>query len=243
MIDRTPWDEADLKVKSLIYQSLGTEGCRTFHQRNPHTRIERCTTNELVHELALTFTRPRNLTFDRFQFFRALQRSNETLEKFYSRLRELGLHAKLDHLEEDLVKDLFISNMHSSNTQMELLSEVRTPQQVLNYAINRERGQANQQEICRAHSNWNTVTYVRPNKQQNLTKTQRAQKATPLQKMWQPFQSSTPPDLPGEKSTMQYFQKDRPLYIVMHIKDARTKNPSETTTYISRPIYVTPGKT
>ena len=43
-IDRTPWDEADLKVKSLIYLSLGTEGCRTFHQRNPHTRIERCTT-------------------------------------------------------------------------------------------------------------------------------------------------------------------------------------------------------
>ena len=58
--------------------------------------------------------------------------------------------------------------MHSSNTQMELLSEVRTPQQVLYYAINRERGQANQQEIRRAHSNLNTVTYVRPNKQQIL---------------------------------------------------------------------------
>ena len=150
MIDRSPWDEADLKVKSLIYLSLETEGCRTFHQRNPHTRIERCTTNELVHELSLTFTRPRNLTFDRFQLFRALQQSNETLETVFSRLRELGSHAKLEHLEEDLVKDLlFISNMHSSNTQMELLSEVRTPQQVLNYAINRERGQANQQEIIK----------------------------------------------------------------------------------------------
>ena len=117
MINRTPWDEADLKVKSLIYLSLGTEGCRTYHQRNPHTRIEHCTTNELVHELSLTFTRPRNLTFDRFQFFRALQQSNETLETFYSRLPELGSHAKLEHLVEDLVKDLFISNMHSSNIQ------------------------------------------------------------------------------------------------------------------------------
>ena len=79
---------------------------------------------ELVHELSLTFTRPRNLTFDRFQFFRALQQSNESLETFYSRLRELGSHAKLEHLEEDLVKDLFISNMQSSNIQMELLSGV-----------------------------------------------------------------------------------------------------------------------
>ena len=144
MIDRTPWDEADLKVKSLIYLSLGTEGCRTYHHRNPHTRIERCTTNELVHELLLTFTRPRNLTFDRFQFFRALQQNNECLEILYSRLRERGSHAKLEHLEEDLVKDLFISNMQNSNFQMELLSEVRTAQQVLNFAVNRERGLANQ---------------------------------------------------------------------------------------------------
>ena len=35
---------------------------------------------------------------------------------------------------------------------MELLSEVRTPQQALNYAINRERGQANQQEILKANT-------------------------------------------------------------------------------------------
>ena len=163
MIDRTPWDEADLKVKSLFYLSLGTESCRTFHQR----KIERCTTNELVHELPLTFTRPRNTTFDRFQFFRALQQSNKSLETFYSRLRELGSHAKLENLEEDLVKDLFISNIHSSNIQMELLSEVGTPQQVLNHAINKERGQANQQEIQKAPTNWSTVSYVRQNKPRN----------------------------------------------------------------------------
>ena len=72
------------------------------------------------------------------QFFRALQRSNESLKTFYSRLRELGSHAKLENLEEDLVTDLFISNMHSSTIQMELLSEVRTPKKVFNYAINRE---------------------------------------------------------------------------------------------------------
>ena len=47
---------------------------------------------------------------------------------------------------------------------MELLSEVRTPQQALNYAINRKRGQANQQEILKANTSWNTVSYVRQNK-------------------------------------------------------------------------------
>ena len=66
-VDRIPWDEADMKVKSFICLSLGAEACRTFHQRNPHTRIDRCTTNELVHELTLTFTRPRNITFETMQ--------------------------------------------------------------------------------------------------------------------------------------------------------------------------------
>ena len=164
MIDRIPWDEEDLKVKSLIYLSLGSEGSRTYHQRNPHTRIEGCTTHELVQELALTFTRPRNTTFDRFQCFKAMQQLYESLETFYSRLRELGAHCRFENLEEDLVKDIFISNMRSSNVQMELLSEVRTPQQALNYTINRKRGQADQQEILKANTGWNTVSYVRQNK-------------------------------------------------------------------------------
>ena len=69
-VDRIPWDEADMKVKSLIYLSLGAEACRTFHQSNPHTKIDRCSTHELVHGLSLTFTRPRNITFDRFQLFK-----------------------------------------------------------------------------------------------------------------------------------------------------------------------------
>ena len=69
---------------------------------------------------------------------------------------------------------------------MELLSEVRTPQQVLNYAINRERGQTNQQEIQKAHSNWSTVSYVRQNKPRNNL-TQQNQKVTPCRKCGNTF--------------------------------------------------------
>ena len=37
---RIPWDEADTKVKSLIYLSFGAEARRNYHQKNPHTQIE-----------------------------------------------------------------------------------------------------------------------------------------------------------------------------------------------------------
>ena len=130
MIDRYSWDDADIKVKSLVYLSLGTEASRIYHQRNPHTLIDRCSTNELIYELGITFTRARNITFDRFQLITVQQNSNENLETFFSRLRELGSKAALGNVEEDLIKDFFIAKMNNSAIQMELLSEVRTPAQV-----------------------------------------------------------------------------------------------------------------
>ena len=33
MVDRITWEEADLKIKSLIYLSLGSEGSRAYHQK------------------------------------------------------------------------------------------------------------------------------------------------------------------------------------------------------------------
>ena len=128
ILNRSPWNEADLKVKRLIFLSLGAEICRTFHQRNPNTKIGRCSTHELVHELQITMTRTRNTNFDRFQIIKAMEFSSESLETFYSRLRAFCYPCKFENMEGDLVKDLFISNMRSSNIQIELLSEIRTPQ-------------------------------------------------------------------------------------------------------------------
>ena len=141
MIDKYTWHEADLKIKSVIYLSLGKEATRIFNQRNPHTMIDLCSTNELVYELGKTFTRPCTLTFDRFQLITVQQNTNESLETFFSRLRELGSKCALGNVEEDLIKDFFIEKMNSSAIQMELLSEIRTPTQVLNFAMSRERRQ------------------------------------------------------------------------------------------------------
>ena len=91
------------------------------------------------------------------------------MQETHESLETSGAMCKFKDLEEDLVKNLFISNMTNTSIQMDLLSEVRTPQQVLNFAINRERGQANQQEILRAHSsstNWSNVLHIRNNTRQ-----------------------------------------------------------------------------
>ncbi|XP_075264825.1 uncharacterized protein LOC142356977 [Convolutriloba macropyga] len=117
--------------------------------------IDHCSTNELVYKLGLTFTRPRNLTFDRFQLITVQQNPNENLETFFIRLRELGSKAALGNVEEELTEDFFIAKMNNTAIQMELSSEVRSPAQVLNFALSREMGQENQKEILRTSApNW-----------------------------------------------------------------------------------------
>ena len=146
-VDGIPWDEADLKVRSLIYLSLGTEAQRIYQQRFPHSDIERITVFELAHELALSFTQPRNITYDRFLLFTCKQKPNEILESFHCRLKALGAKCLLGSAEEDLIKDTFIAFMTNPDIQKELLMETRTAQQVLQFALNRERGQENQKAI------------------------------------------------------------------------------------------------
>ena len=110
-----------------------------YHQNNPHRKIDTCSTYQFAHELTITFTKPRNTTYDRFQIMNAKQEPHESLETFYSRLRELGAKAAFGAVEKDLVKDFFIGKMNNTAIQMELLSKMRTPAQVLNYALARER--------------------------------------------------------------------------------------------------------
>ena len=136
-----------------------------------------------------------------------MQQPNESFETFYSLLREQGAHCKFEHLEEDLIKDIFISNMRSSNIQMELLSETRTPHQALNYAVNRERGLANQQEILRSNNtNWNTVSYVRTNKQRTYNQNTQ-QKQNPCWKCGGPFSLAHLQTCPAKSTTCKICKK------------------------------------
>ena len=69
-------------------------------------------------KLGLTFTRPRNITFDRCQLITVQQNSNENLDTFFRRLRELGSTAALGNVEEELIKEFFIAKMNNTALKM-----------------------------------------------------------------------------------------------------------------------------
>ena len=93
----------DIQLYIHRYHTLGAEARRTYHQKNTHTQIKKCTTHEPFHEKNITLTIPRNTTFDRFKIFESMQQPHESKETFYRRIREAGTMCKFKDLEEDLV--------------------------------------------------------------------------------------------------------------------------------------------
>ena len=220
-LDCYPCDKADTKIKSLVYLSNGTEASRIYHQNNPHTEIDTCTTYEFAHELTITFTKPRNTTYDRF--LNARKESHEKLETFYSRLRELGAKAALGAVEEDLVKDFFIGKMNSTAMQMEILSEVRTPAQALNFALARKGGQQNQKEILRGtNSHWNmTVAHLSSRKTKPaLLPTPSEKLSTMLEVRW--ILHTQPQQLSSQDISVQNLQKTMTLRKNVQITNSPT---------------------
>ena len=167
---------------------IRTEGQRIYHQRFPHSNFNTLSAFELFHELSLSFTRPRNTTYDRFLLFTCKQQENEKLEIFHCRLKALGAQCRLGTAEDDLIKDLFIAFMNNTEIQSELLTDTRTPAQVLQYALNKERGQENQRAIAgrlRATNIMdNQIAHIGPNQypQQRRTQPQNIRNTTNQQR-------------------------------------------------------------
>ena len=130
-----------------MYLIIGTEGRRLLTQKFPHDNIYDLTTLELWEMMEIAFIRPRNITFDRYVFFSRKQKKGETVEQFYSILKELAENFDFENREEAIIRDIFITNMLDDDIQRELLRDTVEPERALSIAVNVEMGNQNQQRI------------------------------------------------------------------------------------------------
>ena len=56
-------------------------------------------------------------------FFSRKQKKGETIEKYYNTLRELDKNCTFKNGEEDIIRDIFITNMLDDNLKRELLRD------------------------------------------------------------------------------------------------------------------------
>ena len=128
--------------------SIGTEGRRLLKQKFSHDSIYDLSTLKLWEMMEIAFFRTRNITFDCYVSFSRKQKKDETIEQFYSILKELAENSDCEDRVEMIIRDIFITNMLDDEIQRELHRDTVDPDRALSLAVNMEMRHQTQQRIC-----------------------------------------------------------------------------------------------
>ena len=85
-----PWGICEQKTISLLYLSIGTEGRRIFKSKYPHFQIEKQPFKDLWRAMEDSFTKVRNITYDRFVFYSCKQQKRRIGRKFLRPSHRIG---------------------------------------------------------------------------------------------------------------------------------------------------------
>ena len=129
------YNEVQKKLVSRLFLSLGTEGKKRFLQRNPHAEISKMTFKEITELAEVSFQKLKCVRYERYKLFTRKQESGESLESFHAALTAQAARSELGTLENEIVRDLFISKMKNMTLQDTLTFETLNPEEVLKKAI------------------------------------------------------------------------------------------------------------
>ena len=133
-------EEADKKLRSVLYLALGNEGKRIFGQKFTKVKVLQISFKEFWEFLAIAFVRKTNVTFERHKLLNRKQRDRESLEQFWGALAEMAKKCDITAGEEEWIRDIFINNMKNYDIQKKLLTETLPPRKALNVALIDEKG-------------------------------------------------------------------------------------------------------
>ncbi len=123
-------EDADDKAVSTLYIMLGLEGRRQLVQRFPHVQLSDLKFHELWDYLDQAFLVERNITVDRVKFLSHRQRAPKTLEQFHAALTGLAPKCRLGTLENELIRDVFISNIDHLDLQRRFCIKMLSPEEL-----------------------------------------------------------------------------------------------------------------
>ena len=83
-------EEADKKLRSILYLALGNEGKKIFGQKFTRVKGLQISFKEFWENLSTAFVRKTNITFERHKLLNRKQRDRESLEQFWGALAEMA---------------------------------------------------------------------------------------------------------------------------------------------------------
>ena len=120
-------EEADKKLRSILYLALGNEGKRIFRQKFTKVKSLQISFKEFWEYLATAFVRKTNVTFERYKLLNWKQRDRESPEQFWGALAEMAKKCDIAAAEEEWIRYIFTNNMKNHAIQRKLLTETLPP--------------------------------------------------------------------------------------------------------------------
>ena len=133
-------DPANKKVISILYLSFGEPPRKQFMDKYPHTALWDLKAQELINFCIECFRKKRNRTLDRHRFFSRHQQQEESLFQIWHALNGLAALCDFGKITPTLVKDMFILHMNNKKVQEKLCTELKEPDQALEFALALEEG-------------------------------------------------------------------------------------------------------
>ena len=146
------YNEVQKRVASRLFLALGTEGKKKFVQKNPHVEVSKFEFREMVALAKVSFDKSQSVTYERYKLFNRSQETGETLEAFHAALTAQAAKAELGTLEDQLVRDLFISKMKNVVLQDTLTFETFSPEEVLKRALKFEQSKQTTQAFQKTNA-------------------------------------------------------------------------------------------
>ena len=187
----------------------------------------------MVRLAKFTFKKCQSITYERYKLFNRSHEVGESLEAFHAALTAQAAKSTLDTLDDELVRDLFISKMRSPPLQDTLSFETLPPDKVFKRALKFEQSKQTTQAFQKSTlSTAQTVSQSnsqikikqepilavgnrnQPNKRFNRERNRRKQPdGRAPAKMWKTFYGMTFKKLCSHGITMQELQQTEPFFM------------------------------
>ena len=119
-----PWEHCEQKNTSLFYLFIAKEGRCIFKSNHHHFHIEKEPLKEFWRVMEGSFTKTRNITYDRFVVFSFKKQKGESVESIKGHLIEQAEICSLGDEETTPIRNAFILNIQGHDTQRELLKKI-----------------------------------------------------------------------------------------------------------------------
>ena len=121
-------------------------------KESPHVEVSKLEFRQMVALAKTSFDKSQSVTYERYKLFNRSPEKEESLEAFHAALTAQAARAELGTLEDELVRDLFISKMKNVVLQDTLTFETFPRDEVLKKALKFEQSKQTTQAFQKTNA-------------------------------------------------------------------------------------------